>query len=94
MAKVEFTLDREEMISKNVDATGKQWHIKPVRGFSLVEVIPEDPRVKVPSEIGGRWTKREWLQKRLDAYLNASWNKQEAHALKAPARARSQSKEA
>ena len=30
MANKEFTLDREEMVKKQIDATGKKWHIKPV----------------------------------------------------------------
>ena len=46
-----------------------------MRGFALYYVVPDDPRVKVPKEIGGRWTKRDWLQKKLNAYINATWDK-------------------
>jgi hypothetical protein len=74
MQHEDFSVDREESISKNVDATGKKWHIVPVRGLSLYEISAMDDRVTIPDRISGRWTKAEWLQDELDQYLKDTWD--------------------
>ncbi len=74
MQHEDFSVDRNESISKNVDATGKKWHIVPVRGLGLYEISAMDSRVTIPDRIRGRWTKAEWLQRELDLYLQDTWD--------------------
>jgi hypothetical protein len=71
----EFSLDREESLKKNIDATGKKWHIVPVRGLALYEIDPMDARVTVPKCLQGRWTKLAWVQAELDKFLVETWDK-------------------
>lgn len=78
----EFSLDREESISKNIDATGKKWHIVPVRGFGLYTIDPMDQRVTIPKCLQGRWTKLAWVQDELTKFLVETWDKAEAASKK------------
>lgn len=77
MEHEDFSLNRDESIQNNIDATGKKWSIVPVRGLALYKVEPMDPRINVPKAIGGQWTKQEWLQEKVNRFLNESWDKAE-----------------
>src|SRR5210317_497564 len=76
----EFNLDREVSIEKNVDANGKKWIIRVNRQNGLCYVRPEPDRsdAVIPVEMKGLWTKPSLLQPRIDAYLQASWDKADA----------------
>lgn len=78
----EFSIDREESISKNIDATGKKWNIVPVRGHALYKIDPMDARITVPECLQGKWTKASWLQDELTKFLNETWDKSTAKAQK------------
>lgn len=82
MPHEDFSIDREESIAKNVDATGKKWHIVPLRGLALYEISAMDDRVTIPEFLQGRWTKAEWLQERLSKYLSESWDLADLKAVK------------
>lgn len=72
-----FNIDREEKISKNVDATGKKWVIHFNRGTSLCHVRPEPDRedAVIPKILQGRWTKPSLVEPFIKQYVTATWDK-------------------
>ena len=80
----EFSLDREQNIAHNIDATGKKWDIHTERGRHLYYTLPAGARPDsvIPEKLQGMFTKRMYLEDKIKEHVVESWNHADAVAAK------------
>lgn len=81
MSAPEFSLDRNYSEENNIDSQGRKWMIHSSKSHpGLVWGRPEPDRedAQIPKQFSGKWTSKDRLQKQINVYLTADWNKAEA----------------
>jgi hypothetical protein len=84
MTEAAFSLDREANIRNGIDATGRKWGIKSVRGSGMcyARPIPDREDAVIPKLIAGNWTKQSLLAPRIELYCKRSWDEADRIKLK------------
>lgn len=74
----------EENIKNKIDAFGRKWEIAHIRGSSQygVKATPNHSNLQVPELMSGTWTRKDFLQARIDQYIERSWRQSELHKQK------------
>jgi hypothetical protein len=80
----EFSLDRQQNIANNIDASGKKWEVLHKRGTAmyLARPVPDRKDAVIPARFAGFWTKAQLCQDQITMYCEQSWNEADRIAAK------------
>jgi hypothetical protein len=80
----EFSLDRQQNIANNIDASGKKWEVLHKRGTAmyLARPVPDRKDAQIPARFAGFWTKAQLCQDQIRMHCEQSFQEADRIAAK------------